>query len=152
MSNLTVTKRIEAPQQTVFEVASDLERGADHLTGIERIELLTPGPVGKGTRWRETRIMFGKEATEELEMTDIDAPNFYTAGGESCGSAFSFTLHFHPDDNATNVEANMQCRPITLFAKLMSPLSIFMIGSMRKCIEQDLEDLKQVAESRATSS
>jgi hypothetical protein len=149
MPNLTLTKRIHAPQQVVFDLATDLQRAAEHIDGIEKIEMLTPGPVGVGTRWRETRRMFGKEATEEMEVTRFDPPNSYSAGTESCGCAYEFTFRFLPLGNSTNVEMEMQYRPISFFARLMSPLGKLMLGPMKKLIDQDLEDLKRTAEARA---
>jgi hypothetical protein len=44
MPQFSMTKRIEAPIDTVFEVATDLPRAAQHSRGIERIELLTDLP------------------------------------------------------------------------------------------------------------
>lgn len=46
MASIMVTKRIAAPVETVFGVASDLEHAAGRIRGIEKIELLTPPPVG----------------------------------------------------------------------------------------------------------
>lgn len=53
-----------------------------------KIELLTDLPVGEGTRFKETRIMFKREATEEMEFVEFDAPNVYTLGSYSCGCEF----------------------------------------------------------------
>ena len=56
---------VTRPVEDVFAVFTDLHRAAERIRGIERLEVLTDGPVGKGTRFRETRIMFRREATEE---------------------------------------------------------------------------------------
>ena len=41
----------------------------------------------------------------------------------------------------------------SLFAKLMSPIGNLMFGAtMRKCMEDDLDDIKQVAEAKATTA
>ena len=67
---LTVSKQISAPHQAVFEKFTDFAHVAENVRGIERMEILTDGPIGQGTRFRETRIMFNREATEEMEITD----------------------------------------------------------------------------------
>jgi hypothetical protein len=103
MANFSLTKRVEAPPETVFDVATDLEHAAEHVRGIEKIELLTPGPVGVGTRWRETRKMMGHESTETLEVTEFDRPRSYTVGCNSCGCYFETQFSFVPRAGGTDV-------------------------------------------------
>lgn len=45
----------------------------------------------------------------------------------------------------------MDVQPISIFAKLMAPLGRLMVGSLKKCLENDLEDAKRIAETRAAS-
>ena len=67
-------KQIEAEPEQVFLLFTDIEKFPENLSGIERVELLTAGPVGVGTRFKETRIMFKRETTEEMEVTRFDPP------------------------------------------------------------------------------
>jgi hypothetical protein len=150
MTSFVVTKRIEAPPETVFDVATDLAHAAEHVRGIEKIELLTPPPIGVGTRWRETRKMMGREATETLEITAFDRPRKYVAGCESCGCYFESTFNFVQRAGGTDVTLDVHTQALTLMAKIMSPLGNLMMGkTMRKLLDDDLEDVKRVAESRA---
>lgn len=41
-------------------------------------------------------------------------------------------------------------KPLTFFARLMSPLGALMMGPMKKCLLGDLEDLRREIESGAT--
>ena len=158
MPSLTITKRINAPVETVFDVATDLAHAAERIRGIEKIEVLTPGPVGIGTRWRETRRMMGRESTETLEFTAFDRPRFYTVGCESCGAYMETTFRFTPavgaaNGDATDLTLDVRSEARSLFAKLMSPLTKLMFGKMmRGCMEDDLNDLARAAESRARAS
>ena len=70
MAGITASLRIEAPVSTVFALATDLDGWAGRIKAITRIEKLTPGPVRVGTRFKETRKMFGKEATETMEQLE----------------------------------------------------------------------------------
>jgi hypothetical protein len=139
----------------VFDVASDLARAAENFRAIERIEVVTPGAVGVGTRWRETRRMMGREATETIEFTAFDRPRSYTAGCESCGVYLETGFQFEAANGATpstDVTVGVSWKARTLFAKLISPLMNLMFSkTLRGCIEGDLEDLKRVAESRASA-
>jgi hypothetical protein len=155
MAQFVLTQLVHAPVDVVFEVASDLERAAEHFGAIEKIEVLTPGPVGVGTKWRETRRMMGREATETLEFTAFDRPRSYTAGCESCGvyleTAFRFETVNGPA-SGTDVTVETRWKPRSLFAKLMSPLmNLMFLKTLRGCIEQDLADLARAAEARANA-
>jgi hypothetical protein len=149
MSKFVFRMHITAPPEIVFRFASDFHRAAEHIKGIEKLEVLTDGPVGVGTRFRETRIMYGKQSTEELEVTAFDEPHGYTVECQSCGCYFRSKYFMVGDIAGTHVRMEMDCQPISLFAKLMSPISRLMMGSVKKCIEADLEDLRVVAEDKA---
>lgn len=143
MANLTCSIRIEAPQARVFEVISDLERAPERIDAILKVEVLTDGPMGVGTRWRETRMMFKKECTEEMEVVAFDPPNSYTVTAESCGSLYETSFVVKPDGAASIVEMTFKATPQTFMAKVMSPMGTLMIGMMKKMVDQDLRDLKR---------
>ena len=146
---LELNQSVNAPAEVVFAVATDLDRWAENIGGITKIERLTEGPVGVGTRFRETRVMFKKEATEEMEFTAFEPNRRYQLSAESCGCSYVTDFRFVPSDAGTRVEMEMNTKPLTFFAKLMSPLGKLMAGTMKKCVMDDLSDLAKVAESRA---
>ena len=69
MTRTTVTKTIAAPIDWVFETIADIENLKRAIPHIIDIEFLSQTRTGIGTRFRETRLMKGKEATTELEVT-----------------------------------------------------------------------------------
>lgn len=150
MARFSLTKRINAPLETVFEVATDLQRAADHLRGVEKIELLTTLPITAGTRWRETRSKMGRQHALELEVTDFDPPYSYTVAGMCCGSQVETTFRFAALANdATRLSLEARCEARSLGAKLMSPFTALVFGKkVRQARLDDLEDMKRVAESR----
>ncbi len=152
MAECTVTKRIEASPQRVFDIFADIERVPERVSGIKKLEKLTPGPVGVGTRFRETRVMFGKEATEEMYFSAFEPPNRYEVKCESHGAEYRSVYAFRPDGNGTMLEMLFEAKPVSFFAKLMTPLAFLFMGSMRKCMERDIDDLKKVAEANATAT
>ena len=148
MKPIQLSKHVAAPVPEVFEVYTDLSRAAARIEGIVSLELLTQGPVAKGTRFRETRAMFKKETTEEMEITEFDAPSAYTVRGESCGTEFATSFRFTPDGDGTRVDMEVRARAMTFMAKLLSPLGSLMAGSMKKMMDKDLEDLKRAVEAQ----
>ncbi len=149
MATYIFKRHIDAQPEVVFQLASDFARLAETIQGIEKTTMLTEGPVGVGTRFRETRVLFGKEATQELEVAAFDEPHGYTVDCESCGLRYRAAYHFGGDIAGTHVRLEVDCQPVTWMAKLMSPLSRLMMRPRIKCIEADLEDLKTVAEAKA---
>ena len=146
--NISVSKTFDAPQADVWAVLTDLEHAPQRVSAIKRLEILTDGPVGKGTRFRETRIMMKREATEEMEITEWNPSSSYAVECESCGAHFRSVISCKPaPDGGTIVEMTMTTKPITFLAKLMSPLGKLMAGACAKAFEQDLEELKRAAES-----
>ena len=144
---IQLNETVNAPVEKVFGIFSDFHRAAERVDGIESIEVLTDGPIGVGTKFRETRIMFGKSSTEEMEVTSFEPNQSYTVEADSCGAHFQTLFHFRPEGDHTLVEMEMQTRADTLFAKLMSPLGFLMAGTMKKCIQSDITELKHHCEN-----
>ena len=67
---IQVTRTIDAPPEIVWTLITDIANSPQVISGIDSVTILgsTEG-FGVGTRWRETRTMFGKEATEEMEVS-----------------------------------------------------------------------------------
>jgi carbon monoxide dehydrogenase subunit G len=153
MAVFTIEKTIEAPVATVFARASDVRGWADCISGIERVEVLTDGPIGVGTRFRETRIMFKKEATEEMEITAFEPPRRYALAGESCGCRYQTEITCEPAGaSKTRVRMTFESTPLTFAAKVLSVLMRPMMKMMVKTCGRDLDDLKAAIEGSSTSA
>ncbi|MBL1216338.1 MAG: SRPBCC family protein [Planctomycetes bacterium] len=151
MAAFTVELDVHAPPDRVFAVFSDFRNLAKNIAGVQRAEVLTEGEIGAGTRFRETRIMFKKEATEEMEITEWDPPRSYVVECDSCGAHYRSEFRFEPlpvsdGPGGTKVVLSFTCKPLTFAAKLMSPLGIVFACSIKKAMLADMEDLKKVAE------
>jgi uncharacterized protein YndB with AHSA1/START domain len=149
MKPIVVSTRINAPPERVFEAFTDLRNAAGRVRAIKSLTVLTDGPIAKGTRFRETRVMFGKEATETMEITEFDPPRSYQVEARSCGMHYVSRLDFAPDAGATVARMTFQGTPLTLVAKIMGKV---MAGMMHKaCVkamQQDFDDLRAYVESQ----
>src|SRR2546423_4330783 len=114
---------VDAPPEKVFALMSDFPKAPGRISSIKRIEMLTNGPVGLGTKFKETRVMFGKEATETMEVTAFDPPHSYSLVANSCGAIYDSRLTFESEGNGTNVTFTFHVKPVSFFAKLMSPVN-----------------------------
>ena len=146
MEPLKCSRFVRAPRDKVFAVASDLRAAPGRIPAIVALEVLTEGPVRQGTRFKETRRMFGREATEQMEIVEFDAPRSYTVGAESCGARYRSKLSFEPKDGGTEIVMEFRVEPMTLFAKIMGTLMRPMMKKMFKLCAQDLDGLAAACE------
>ena len=151
MGSVVVEGQINARVEQVFAVMSDIPNAANMISGITKIEMLTEGAVGVGTRWKETRLMFGKEATEEMGITEFIPNHSYVVESDSCGARYRTEIRFFAAAGGTKVRMDFGAKPQTLFAKVMQPLSWMMRGAILKCLEKDLADVKTICEAQPVS-
>ena len=147
MPSVAVETTIAAPLERVFEIATDLGRLPDTMSGIDSVEVLTDGPFAEGARWRETRTLYGKRATEEMWVTGFDPPRSYVVEAESHGAHYRTEITFATDGDGTRVTFLFGARPVSFMARLLSFLTRMMMKSVKKALAQDLADLKTAAES-----
>ena len=88
MKPLEVDVEIAASPALVWGVVSDVRNAASTVPAIRSIEILDGPAEGLGMRWRETRIMFGREATEVMEIAEWKPPHSYVATAESHGARY----------------------------------------------------------------
>lgn len=150
MKEATAQQHIDAAPQEVFHQATRLQEAAGIFRNIERLEVLTGGPVGRGTRYRETRWMFGREGTEEMEITEFDPPHGYTVETESHGNRVRSRFAFRPSgDGGTEATISCSVEPTSRTGKLLGGAVMpWMRRSLVKALQADLADLKRAVESR----
>lgn len=152
MSGFTLNKHIHASPETVFSHFTDFAKAAETIEAITEMEILTEGPVKKGTRFRETRVMFKREATEEMEVIAFDPPRSYALGCESHGCRYHTEYRFKPSGTGTDVEMDFHAEPLTFVSKMMSVLTKPMMKMVLKDCSKDLDDLKIRIEQASGSS
>lgn len=148
MSTLSVTTKVNAPIERVFALFTEIDKAAERIPQITELVMLSEGPVGKGTRWRETRVIMKKEATEEMWITDFQPPKSYKVEANSHGMLYETLFQFEPEDDGTRVTWVFNGTPQTFGAKLTAPIFNLMFkGIMTKCMQGDVDALKAVAEA-----
>lgn len=152
MPIIHATHQAPAPPERVFEVYSDIERAADRIGAIIAVEKITPGPVQLGTRFRETRVVFKREHTEEMEFVELQPGQTYTLRAFSCGAEYRTRFDFRAEGSGTRVDVTMTISPKTVAAKLFSPLSLLMKKTIRKCLEDDMKNLDKAFESSSEAA
>ena len=92
---VAVTRVIAAPVEQVWAAFADLRARAPWLSEVDSVEVLTPGPLALGSRWRETRTdRHGTQVTEELVVAALDPGRACTlalAGADGGHLTYLFT-------------------------------------------------------------
>ncbi|MEU3606931.1 SRPBCC family protein [Streptomyces sp. NPDC035033] len=146
-----VERRVAASPGRVWESITDLPELPRVLSGVQRVEVLTEGVFGVGTRWRETRRMFGKEATEEMTVTECEPPDRYVTVAGSHGMRYVSELSLRADGPGASVlRMTFSARPADgrapkLLARLLARLGT---KAVAKALAKDLDDIARAVENR----
>lgn len=147
MRGFECATEVAAPIDRVFAVFTDFARAPEYVTAIRRLEILDDAAVRAGMRFRETRVLYGRQATEELELTVFEPPTRYVVEARSHGAHFLSEFRFAAlDARTTRVTVRFEATPITFLARLFGFLSGLMMKGVREALEGDVADLKRVAE------
>lgn len=140
---VTCNRTINAPIEKVFKTLATIEEFKKAIPGIVKVEFLTDSHYGVGTRFRETRIMNGKEAATELEVTEL-VENRHIRLVSDAGGAIWDTI-FRVQQNGKSVEMNMQmdARPHRISARIITPM---ILGMVSKFVSQDMDSVKAYCE------
>ena len=148
MNEMRVQRRIAATAETVWDVLTDLERSPEVIGAIQSVERLDDGDdFAVGTRWRETRTMFGREATEEMEVTALDPGNGYVVEADGAGAHYRTEFTLEPDGGGTEVTMTFAAEPTGMAGRVMAAtVGRLFAGATRKAVAADLDDIAHAAE------
>ncbi|WP_432559305.1 SRPBCC family protein [Granulicoccus sp. GXG6511] len=99
---VAVSRTIAAAPDDVWAVLTDVARWSSLLRQVVSVQVLTPGEYAVGTRWRETRSMFGRDATQELWVTEVEAPRRTVLGSEFGGMTYRMEHLLEPSGDHTD--------------------------------------------------
>lgn len=142
-------RTVAAGPGPVWEALTDLAGMERRISGVSKVEVLSQGAFGVGTRWRETRRMFGKDATEEMWVTACEPLERYVVEAESHGSHYVSEWRLRPQGpSATTIRMTFSAEPTGGAAGLLAKI-LGSVGSraVRKAIEKDLREIAAAVES-----
>ena len=111
--------RIAAPLELVFDTVADSRNEPAFNPAMTEVELLTPEPIGPGTRFR---ARMGRARMDMLvELTTFDRPHRLGSVTTSSMMTTSGTLTFTADEATTVMAWDWQVSPMGWF-RLLGPL------------------------------
>ncbi len=135
-------RQVARKPKAVFEVVSDISGWPQTIRSVQAVELLTPWPPKKGTRFRVTRALFGRTTTHDMEIAEFAPPRrmrivssdpdlLYELDHiiDAAGGGSRFLMVFGSKQQAVEGKGP---------PPLMSP---FLQSRLRDELEQDMDDL-----------
>jgi len=140
---------INGSRSAVWSAITDIEHASEIISGIKKVEIIERPATGLvGLSWRETRILFGDEATVEKWITDAAEKEFYTTKAEDGGFVFLTTMRVSESSGGVTLTSSHETRPQGIVARLKAlPMFLFK-GMIKKAILQDLNDVKTAVEKQ----
>jgi carbon monoxide dehydrogenase subunit G len=148
MAQFRTTRTIKAPVDLVFSMISEINNFSKAIPHITNIEFLSEVKSGVGTRFRETRLMGGKEATTELELTEHKENELVRFVADSNGTIWDTIMTIQELSGTTKLEMKMDAKSYKLMSKIMTYL---IQGMVQKALEADMDSLKQYCEDMTSS-
>ena len=143
MSRTTVSKTINAPLDLVFKTVADINEYSKVQPHIVKVEFLSGIKLGAGTRFRETRLMKGKEVTTELEVIEYVENDRCRIVSNTHGTIWDSIMTVKQVDGFTLLTLTMDANTKGIINKIIK----YMIsGMLKKAIEKDLDGIKVYCE------
>lgn len=141
MPQTAISRTINAPIEAVFAAVADISNFTEAVPQIVRVEFLTESRVGVGTRFRETRLMRGREASTELEVTEYVSNERVRLVSDAGGTVWDslFTVTADEKGRGTRLDLVMEARPYRLLSRVFVPI---MKGVVAKAVAADMDAVK----------
>jgi hypothetical protein len=137
------TVTIRRPVEEVFAYLADFENIPKWNYAIEDTSKTSTGPVGVGTRYRQTRSIPSR-STEEFEVTVFQPTSRLAIHGQIGPFQATISYELEAAAGATRIVNNVTLDPSQAKLRLLAPLAAL---GIKAAVAQNLGKLKLVLES-----
>jgi len=113
---------IAKPKEEVFSFAANMDNSTNVMPNVVNIEKLTEGPVGVGTKYRETRDIRGKQASSVIEVVEYQPDERYSVESTMEGLQTIYHYWFTEEGGETKIRFECEINTSTLKMKLVKPV------------------------------
>jgi carbon monoxide dehydrogenase subunit G len=142
------SRTIKAPIETVFKTLATIDEFKKAVPHITEVEFLTDSHYGVGTRFRETRVLNGKHAATELEVTELVENQHVRMVSDAGGTIWDTVFRVKQSEtNADEVQMDMQMDaiPHKFPARVITPMILNLVSGF---VEKDMDSVKNYCEGK----
>ena len=136
---------IDAPQQRVWDVVTAIESWPQRIETVDEVELLTPAPVGKGSR---VRLKQPKLPEGTWDVTVWEAPSYFEWTQKMTGAT---TVAGHRVETIGEGRSRLTLT-LDMRGLVISIIGVFYKGMTNRYINLEAEGMKRAAESALAES
>ncbi|MFI5079615.1 MAG: SRPBCC family protein [Streptosporangiales bacterium] len=142
MQTFENTVTIQRPAEEVFAFLADFENIPKWNYAIEETHKTSAGPVGVGTRYRQTRSIPGR-SVEDFEVTVFEPARRLAIQGQIGPFQAQISYELEAAAGATRLVNNVELDPSRAALRLVAPLAA---PKIKAAVAQNLGKLKLVLE------
>ncbi len=142
MTGFNMSEWVARPPKEVFDFITSSENAPKIVNSVTSMVKLTEGPARVGTRYRETRLMHGKEQQAELEIVEFEPTRKYAVQNVTEGIDTVYRYNFQPERDGTRIDLVCEVKAKGI-KKLMLPL---VAAILKKEDGDHLQRVKKVLE------
>lgn len=143
MQTFQNTVTIARPANEVFAFLADLRNIPKWNYAIERTVPTSPGPVGVGATYRQTRII-PRRREERLQIAAFEPPVHLTVDAQ-LGPFRAITSYLlQPAAGGTQLTNDVELEPISA---LLRPVGLLVVPRIKEAVAGNLGTLKQLLET-----
>lgn len=143
MAGFNLSEWISRSPKEVFDFIITSDNAPKVVPSVKSMVKLTEGPARLGTRYRETRLMNGREQHAELEVVAYEPNHRYAMKNVTGGIETVYRYTFQPEADGTRVDLACEVEAGGL-KKLMLPI---VVSILKKEDGDHLQRLKKALES-----
>ncbi len=142
MQSFENTVTIQRPADEIFAFLADFENIPKWNYAIEDTSKVSAGPVGVGTRYRQTRSVPSR-STEEFEVTAFEPVRRLAIHGQIGPFQADISYELEAEAGATRLVNHVDLAPSRAMLGLVAPLAA---PRIKTAVAQNLGKLKQALE------
>lgn len=145
MIEFDLSEHFDHPPERILSALTDLDRLDEWMPEFIRLERLRGDDFEVGTSWRETRHLFGREATEHVEVAELDPPHRLVlrvdgSKGTSRRGEYRFTYTLTPEDEGTTVRLRGEGSGLGTVGRVVGR---FLLGPFERACRRDVRALRR---------
>jgi len=139
---------INRPVEEVFNYVSNLQNGSQWQSGLLEVRQLTPGSLKTGVQYAAVRKFLGKKLEGVVEIVTYELNKKFAIKSNSGSIPFEESYVFEPATQGTRLSTVLELHTSGLMG-LAEPM---IAGSVKRELEADFGNLKDLLESRVTAA